>query len=108
MKATFSKQTGMVETETEIIEEITGDSGWSNYKEFPLILDDIGTEKPSEWAQQNIFLIIDRRYETLRQTIFTSNLSLDELSERLGDRITSRIAEMCKVIELKGKDRRIK
>jgi DNA replication protein DnaC len=40
-------------------------------------------------------------------TIITSNLTLEEVSEKVGDRIASRIAGMCKVIELKGIDRRV-
>ena len=108
IKATFRNESaGVTESESEIIDEFSGESRWVSHPDGLLILDDIGVEKPSEWAQQTLFLIIDRRYQQLRKTVFTSNLSLDELSERLGDRITSRIADMCKVIEIKGKDRRV-
>ena len=63
-----------------------------------LVLDDFGTERVNEWAFQTLYLIINRRYEWLRTTIFTSNLSLDALAEKLGDdRIPSRINSMCKV-----------
>jgi len=72
-----------------------------------LLLDDVGVEKPSEWALQTIYLIIDRRYREMKSTFFSSNFSLSQLAKRLGDRITSRIAGMCEVIELKGKDRRL-
>ena len=72
-----------------------------------LIIDDIGVEKLSEFANQTIYLIINNRYENKLQTIFTSNMNLNQLAEKLGDRISSRIAEMCKVINLTGKDRRI-
>lgn len=72
-----------------------------------LFLDDIGTEKTTDWAQQTLYSIIDYRYREMLQTVITSNLSLNELSDKTGDRITSRIAEMCRVIELKGKDRRL-
>ena len=73
-----------------------------------LMLDDIGTEKPTEWVLQTLYLIIDHRYRSMRETFITSNLTLDQLSERLNDRIASRIAEMCKIIRLSGEDRRIK
>jgi len=86
--------------ESQIIDAVTSPSF--------LFLDDIGTEKSTEWALQIIYLILDRRYKGLRQTYFSSNLSLGELSERLGDRIASRIAGMCRVIQLNGKDRRIR
>jgi len=39
--------------------------------------------------------------------LITSNLTLDEIAEKVGDRIASRIAGMCKVVEVRGKDRRI-
>lgn len=78
------------------------------YSELPvLFLDDIGTEKTTDWSQQTLYTVIDRRYREVMQTVITSNLSLNELSDRTGDRITSRISDMCKVIELKGKDRRV-
>lgn len=72
-----------------------------------MILDDLGAEKSSDFTIQSLYLIIDRRYSSEQRTIITSNLSLGEISQKVGDRIASRIAGMCKVIELKGKDRRI-
>lgn len=72
-----------------------------------LVLDDLGAEKSSEFSIQSLYLIIDQRYSEMRPTIITSNLSLRGVSEKVGDRIASRIAGMCKVIELKGKDRRL-
>lgn len=108
MKATFGTQSGLTETENDIIEELSGLGKNNSWSDATLFLDDIGTEKPTEWAQQNLCLIIDQRYQNMKKTIFTSNLSLDDLSEKLGERIASRIAEMCVIIELKGKDRRIK
>lgn len=71
-------------------------------------LDDFGAEKTTDWSLQTLYLIINERYENKRATIITSNLSLDEIAERLGDdRLSSRIAGMCEVIEIKGKDRRV-
>lgn len=71
-----------------------------------LALDDLGAEKTTEWSSQTLYSIIDHRYRDMRLTLITSNLNLDGISVRVGDRIASRIAEMCKVVELKGKDRR--
>jgi DNA replication protein DnaC len=71
-------------------------------------MDDLGVEKTSEWSMQTLYTITDWRYRELRQTLVTSNLTLDEIAGKVGDRIASRIAGMCKVVELKGKDRRIK
>ena len=72
-----------------------------------LILDDMGAEKTSEWSIQTLYSIIDHRYREEKQTMITSNLTLDEIAEKVGDRIASRIAGVCKVVEIKGKDRRI-
>lgn len=72
-----------------------------------LVIDDIGTEKMSEWVEETLYAIINRRYEDVMPTIFTSNYSPEELTSRLGDRIVSRIVGSCDVIELSGKDRRI-
>ena len=72
-----------------------------------LILDDIGVEKVSDWVLQSLYVIINKRYSEQRQTIFTSNLNLSELKHVIGERITSRIAGMCRVLTLKGLDKRV-
>ena len=72
-----------------------------------LIIDDLGAEKASEWVSATLFRIINKRYEDVLPTIITSNLDLGELSERIGDRVPSRIAEMCDIIKLEGDDRRL-
>ena len=72
-----------------------------------LILDDLGVEKVTDWSMQTLYLIVNRRYEQLKPTIVTSNYSLNELSDRMQDkRIASRLLAMCKVIKLKGTDKR--
>lgn len=79
------------------------------YSSYPcLILDDLGVEKPSEWVMQTLYSIIDNRYKDDMQTVFTSNLGLDRIQDRIGERIPSRIAEMCEIVQIKGADRRIK
>lgn len=64
-----------------------------------LILDDFGSERPTDWVLGMLYLLVDRRYENMKTTIFTSNHSLDEIAEKFGDdRITSRIERMCTII----------
>ena len=72
-----------------------------------IVLDDLGVEKMSDWVSENLYKIVNHRYEHKLPTVVTSNLSLGEMSNHLGDRITSRLAEMCQVVELSGKDRRL-
>lgn len=72
--------------------------------------DDIGTEKDTEWAGEQMYRLVNQFYENKKYFVFTSNHSLKELAGRFGeqgDRIASRIAEMCVIIEIKGNDRRI-
>lgn len=77
-------------------------------REVPLlILDDIGAEKPSDWVQETLFVLVNYRYEHKLPTIMTTNCSMEELEARLGGRITSRIAEMCRLIKFQGKDFRM-
>lgn len=66
-----------------------------------LIVDDIGAEKFSEAVTTEYYKIVNERYEEMRPTIYTSNLSLGELSDKIGDRIVSRIIRTTKPIELK-------
>lgn len=77
-------------------------------KSIPLLfLDDIGAEKPSEWVQETLFVLLNYRYEHQLPTILTTNFSLKELSIRLGDRIVSRISQMCRCIKFEGIDWRV-
>lgn len=72
-----------------------------------LFLDDIGVEKLTEWVSETFYLIINKRYNEMRPIIFTSNLDVPSLAEKVGDRTVSRIIGMCDVITLKGADRRL-
>lgn len=72
-----------------------------------LIMDDIGTEQTSEWVIDQLYMLINKRYNDMMPVIFTSNLSIDGLGKVLGDRIASRIVEMCDVVELSGEDKRL-
>ena len=68
----------------------------------------LGTEKYSEWVEETLYLLIDRRYSNMRKTFISSNLNLDGVAQHLNDRISSRIAGMCEVLKMEGKDRRLK
>lgn len=71
-----------------------------------IILDDIGAEKPSDWGEEQLFSLIDLRYRMQRSTILTSNCTLKELEAQLGDRLVSRIFEMCEGVKVGGEDYR--
>lgn len=69
-----------------------------------LLIDDLGAQKNTEWSREVLYLLIDRRYREMKPTIVTSNLSLEQISELIDDRIASRLAEMGPVIRLEGGD----
>tara|TARA_R100000808_G_C2150281_1_gene158997 strand:+ start:722 stop:1528 length:807 start_codon:yes stop_codon:yes gene_type:complete len=84
-----------------------------HYKEAELlILDDMGAEHSSgtTWLSDRLYQILGARHDQLRPTIMTSNLSISELSHIYGDRITSRINEMCNngnnVMHIEGRNLR--
>ena len=73
-----------------------------------LVFDDLGAEKMSDWARERLYLIINKKYEDLVPIIFTSNVDLEIISARLGDRVASRIKQMAKEMHQTGEDKRLK
>jgi DNA replication protein DnaC len=78
-----------------------------------LVLDDLGAEKPSEWVEETMNLIVNTRYNQRRPTIFTTNYEdlpdeagLESLKARIGFRMHSRLHEMCEFLEYDGGDYR--
>lgn len=71
-----------------------------------LIIDDLGAEKPTEFVRQATYFLINEREMNMKTTFITTNFPLSFLDENIDPRIASRIAGMCEVIEMKGKDRR--
>ena len=70
---------------------------------FPMVIDDLGIEKN---ASPDIESIISVRGDHKAITIFTSNLSLDDLAKKYSDRIASRIRGLAIPIIMEGEDRR--
>jgi len=76
-----------------------------------LVLDDLGTERRSEYAQENVFNVIDARYRAKLPLIITTNLSIEEIKkpDSVGNsRIYDRVLEMCHPVEVNGHSRRRK
>ncbi len=70
-----------------------------------LVLDDVGVEKGSDYTRRTLQTIYDARGDQGLRTIWTSNLTLEELSVFLGDdRLPSRIFGRADVVELAGED----
>jgi DNA replication protein DnaC len=72
-----------------------------------LHLDDLGAENTSEWVLEQLYSIINQRYEDEKALVITTNLEPDQLADQIGERTVSRIIEICgDFILLKGHDRR--
>jgi DNA replication protein DnaC len=78
-----------------------------------LVLDDLGAEKTSEWVEETMNLIVNTRYSERRLTIFTSNYEdipddtePNSLVFRIGNRMRSRLHEMCDFVVLDAADYR--
>ncbi|WP_018386407.1 ATP-binding protein [Wenjunlia vitaminophila] len=71
-----------------------------------LLLDDLGTEKLSEWTEEATYRLINERYNQCRPVIITTNLLVTELAAQLGDRLASRLAQAATIVTLAGPDLR--
>lgn len=71
-----------------------------------LVLDDLGSERVTEWVRERIFVIVNHRYREALPTLFTSNIGPEELPRQLGERTASRIISMCEGVEIQGEDYR--
>lgn len=77
-----------------------------------LLIDDLGTEKISEFTEEATYRILNERYNECRPLIITSNLPVanpngPDLKDQLGQRITSRLAQTTTVVAFGGNDRRL-
>jgi DNA replication protein DnaC len=62
-----------------------------------LVLDDLGAERHKDgddWGTEKLYSIINSRYNNMMATVFTTNCTMKELNDKLGDRTFSRICEM--------------
>ncbi len=60
-----------------------------------LHIDDLGAEKKTDWVLEQLYAIVDRRYEEQRSIVVTTNMETDELKEQIGERTVSRLLQMC-------------
>jgi DNA replication protein DnaC len=91
-----------------------------------LVLDELGAAKPTDWVWDTVAQILNSRYNERRTTIITTNyanvagmmaagsqaretaakraMREETLGDRIGERMLSRLQEMCVVVEMRGKD----
>jgi DNA replication protein DnaC len=76
-----------------------------------LILDDLGIERDTSYAKEQVYNVINARYQKQKPTIITTNLSFETIEntkEMEYQRIYSRIIEMCIPVVVVGQDYRKK
>jgi DNA replication protein DnaC len=98
-----------------------------------LVLDELGAQKPTDWVWDTVALILNTRYNDKRTTLITTNypnaqagvgraegdrprtaaardaeraLREETLGDRIGNRMWSRLGEMCVELEMRGRDLR--
>jgi len=94
-----------------------------------LVLDELGASKPTDWVWDTVAHILNTRYNDRRTTIITTNYANQKetsqgqwdnlpqaegnakravheetLGDRIGERMRSRLQEMCVIVEMSGKD----
>jgi DNA replication protein DnaC len=71
-----------------------------------LHVDDVGAEQSSAWVLEQLYTIVNTRYEDGRSIVLTTNLDVDELEAQIGERTVSRLSDMCTGVPLCGEDQR--
>jgi DNA replication protein DnaC len=72
-----------------------------------LHIDDLGAENQTEWVLEQLYSIVNARYEACKAILATTNLEPDQLIDRLGERTVSRMEEICgDWLRLCGPDKR--
>jgi DNA replication protein DnaC len=72
-----------------------------------LHIDDVGAEQSSAWVLEQLYTIVNTRYEDGKALLLTTNLDHDELTAQIGERTVSRLYEMCgQPLPMFGSDQR--
>jgi DNA replication protein DnaC len=72
-----------------------------------LHVDDIGAEQSTPWVLEELYSIVNARYEERRSIVITTNiLDRETLCEQITERTVSRLTEMCEELPLLGHDHR--
>jgi DNA replication protein DnaC len=73
-----------------------------------LHIDDVGAERTTDWVLEELYSIVNGRYEDRRSMVITTNIGdRDALCEQITERTVSRLTEMCEELPLIGEDRRM-
>ncbi len=73
-----------------------------------LHIDDVGAERTNDWVLEELYSIVNARYEDQRSIVITTNiLDREALCAQIHERTVSRLTEMCDELPLLGEDRRM-
>ncbi len=73
-----------------------------------LHVDDVGAERTNDWVLEELYSIVNARYEDQRSMVITTNImDREALCEQITERTASRLTEMCDELPLLGHDRRM-
>jgi len=73
-----------------------------------LHVDDVGAERTTDWVLEELYSIVNARYEDQRSMVITTNiLDREALCDQISERTVSRLTEMCDELPLLGHDRRM-
>lgn len=72
------------------------------------ILDDVGAERCTDWIMEKLTYIFDWRYRNQLSIAIGTNLDIKDLHEKYRDRLISRWAETCEVVQMNGDDYRLR
>ncbi len=73
-----------------------------------LHIDDVGAERTTDWVLEELYSIVNARYEDERSMVISTNiLDREALCEQITERTVSRLTEMCDELPLLGHDRRM-
>ncbi|MCK4496032.1 MAG: ATP-binding protein [Candidatus Aminicenantes bacterium] len=113
IQSTFTPESSL--TESDVLYPI--------FQKDVLVLDELGAKRTTAWVEETVFYIINNRYNNKKLTILTSNYldheedeedtrepyfkkGEESLVDRIGIRLRSRLYEMCKIVNMWGKDYR--
>jgi DNA replication protein DnaC len=72
-----------------------------------LHVDDVGAERTTDWVLEELYSIVNARYEDERSMVITTNIvDHQALCEQIAERTVSRLTEMCDQLPLGGDDKR--
>lgn len=82
--------------------DVTYDELFETVRNTPLlVLDDLGTQTSTPWAQEKLYQILNHRYNKALPTVITTNLGPDEIEPRLRSRIgDSHLSKLCEIRDI--------